>query len=277
MPLPRCVCRPFPTRAAAWLSPAPTNLWLTTNQEGAWKAYPVTSQLVENGSDRDVSLAEQNGVSYVAWVTNSSGSGTGSPLMLSYDPSGNPVGPWTTVEIACDTCMPNLTGGNGGLATANPSLAIAGGDLLAAFYGVAPAGDVQSRSYDVYVLAVPLASLPASSGASVPVQVQDAVTTGPQIPAASISAAFNDVSPSSIACAAIEASAPYMGYTQAGRAYTFDPGQYVDRQHAAVQAGLIKGYANGDFCPAVILMRAQVAVLLWRLEARFLGAGSPGS
>ena len=151
------------------------SLWLVTNQAGSWHSYPVSSQQVSNGSDRDVALAVQGGVAYVAWVANSvpEGGSNGNPLYLSYDPSGNPSGPWVQVEVACDTCSTNLTGGNGSLAPGNPSVAIANGNLVVAFYGSAPASDPTYHSYDVYTLTAPLSALPQTSGGSVNWQVND--------------------------------------------------------------------------------------------------------
>lgn len=42
----------------------------------------------------------------------------------------------------------------------------------------------------------------------------------------------------------------------------------------AIKAGIMAGYANGDFNPKVILVRAQVAVVIWRLENMFLVTSS---
>ena len=150
------------------------NVWLATNQTGTWQSYRVASGQASNFGDREVALAVQNGVAYVAWV-DSKGPNGGSPLYLSYDPGG-PGGSWTRTEVACDLCANNLSGG-ASLAPSNPSAAIAGGNLSLAFYGSPQASDTNTHKYDVYVLTSPLTSLPQGSAGNVSWQASN-VTGG---------------------------------------------------------------------------------------------------
>ncbi|HEV2323569.1 MAG TPA: hypothetical protein VGS10_06430 [Terracidiphilus sp.] len=118
---------------------------LLTNAGGAWKAYPVAPDLSvgNNVGARVLGLAVHQGVAYVAMVPNLSGN---MQLMLAYNPGGNPAGPWLRASIY-STDSTQLQ---------NPSLAVAGDQLLIAFDNFSAP---KRSSNDVYLGKIPLADL----------------------------------------------------------------------------------------------------------------------
>jgi hypothetical protein len=95
---------------------------LLTNASGEWKAYPLAPDLSvgNNVGARVIGLTVHQGVAYVAMIPNLYGN---MQLMLVYDPGGNPAGPWKHASIY-STDSSQLQ---------NPSLAVAGDQLLVAF------------------------------------------------------------------------------------------------------------------------------------------------
>lgn len=121
---------------------------LLTNAGGAWKAYPIAPDLNvgNNVGARVIGLTVHQGVAYVAMVPNLSGN---MQLLLAYDPGGNPAGPWLRASIY-STDSSTLQ---------NPSLAVAGEQLLVAFDDFSAP---KRSGNDVYLGTIPLSGLSAS-------------------------------------------------------------------------------------------------------------------
>lgn len=124
---------------------------LLTNAGGAWKAYPIAPDLNVGNSPglRVLGLAVHQGVAYVAMIPNLSGN---MQLVLAYNPSGNPAGPWQRATIY-STESSTLQ---------NPSVAVAGDQLLVAFDDFSAP---KRSSNDVYLGKTPLSDLSGSGKA----------------------------------------------------------------------------------------------------------------
>ncbi|HEV2134861.1 MAG TPA: hypothetical protein VGR47_11550 [Terracidiphilus sp.] len=131
---------------------------LLTNAGGAWKAYPIAPDLSvgNNVGARVIGLTVHQGVAYVAMVPNLSGN---MQLILAYNPGGNPAGPWLRAAIYS----------TGSSQLENPSLAVAGDQLIVAFDDFS----TQKRSSnDVFLGKIPLSAL-SGSGKVPSASIQD--------------------------------------------------------------------------------------------------------
>ena len=140
------------------------NPWLATNAgaSGRWANYNVGVNGLSNagGGKPMLGIAVHNGVVYIPYIA-----GDGS-LDLTYNPTGNPAGPWVQATIV--TPNPNCVSTGLGCETTDPSAALSGANLVVVFDDApgGAGGTASGHANDVYDATLPLSALSSQSGGS---------------------------------------------------------------------------------------------------------------
>lgn len=157
------------------------NPWLATNAgaSGRWANYSVGVNGLSNagGGKPMLGIAVHNGVVYIPYIA-----GDGS-LDLTYNPTGNPAGPWVQATIV--TPNPNCVSTGLGCETTDPSAALSGANLVVVFDDApgGAGGTASGHANDVYDATLPLSALSSQSGGGSPAWNIGNLTGNPASPA----------------------------------------------------------------------------------------------
>jgi hypothetical protein len=157
------------TSAAGGVSPS--NLYLVTNESGSWRPYLAGAPLSAMGGDPTCSITTGrmggHTVEFIAYLSPQLDPGNLSlgllpSIELTYDPSGNPQGPW--VNISVDPPGVGVQGSIGGNYPDGPSVAIWNNQTIAIAYQDFPPIDTSAPTPSIYVESLPITALPSSVG-----------------------------------------------------------------------------------------------------------------